>query len=202
MPVFFRRQFGLVVWAIGLALVGFASINGWFLVTTRSRIVEPESITRPPRIGVLLGCEPVLSTGRTNEHFQRRVLAAAGLLHCNQISRLIISGHPDNHGYNEPREMRQALVASGISPDQLTLHEDGRRTFDTLRWAARQHVGPIVLVSDRSHLPRALALAHSVGIDAVGVAAQGSPLSWHEAAVRLRETLARCRAVWDLLTNE
>lgn len=63
-------------------------------------------------------------------------------------------------------------MASGVPADRVNLDYAGFRTYDSA-YRARAIFGieRAVLVTQRYHLPRALFLARSIGIDSVGLAA-------------------------------
>src|SRR5262245_26768065 len=53
-------------------------------------------------VGVLLGCSPRLSDGRSNLYFERRVKAAADLFKAGKIRYVLVSGDNGRREYDEP----------------------------------------------------------------------------------------------------
>lgn len=114
------------------------------------------------------------------------------------MRHLIVSG--DNHvaGYDEPSEMRNALLGAGVPASVITLDYAGFRTLDSVV-RAKSVFGQsrFVVVSQGFHCERAVFIARRSGIDAVGFVAQ-SPAGTGGVMVRGREVLARTAAVLDV----
>jgi SanA protein len=148
-------------------------------------------------VALVLGTNPRVSGGRDNLFFKYRIEAAAELFHAGRVRHLIVSG--DNHvsTYDEPSEMRDALVAAGVPGESITLDYAGFRTLDSVV-RAREVFGQsrIVVVSQAFHCERALFIAAQNGIEAAGFVARG-PVGADGLRVRAREVLARCAAVID-----
>ena len=66
------------------------------------------------RVGLVLGCPKRVFGGWSNPYFENRIAAAAELYHHRKIDYLVVSG--DNHvqGYDEPTDMKNALVDKGV----------------------------------------------------------------------------------------
>lgn len=150
------------------------------------------------RVGLVLGCVPVLADGRANLFFQHRMRAAADLFKAGRVDYLLVSG--DNHraGYDEPTAMRDALVARGVPADRIELDYAGFSTLDSVVRA--RHVfgqSELCIVSQRDHAMRAVFIARAHGVSAVGFAAQDVGFRFG-LRTHLRESLARVRAVLDV----
>jgi vancomycin permeability regulator SanA len=101
-----------------------------------------------------------------------RVDAAVELYRAGKVDRLLMTGDNSRAEYNEVEAMKERAVASGVPADRVNLDYAGFRTYDSVyRASAVFGVERAVLVTQRYHLPRALFLARSFGIDAVGLAA-------------------------------
>src|ERR1041384_3807765 len=71
--------------------------------------------TVPEReVGLVLGASKQTRHGNANLHFNQRITAAAELYKAGKVHRLLVSG--DNHiaTYDEPTDMRNALIAAGV----------------------------------------------------------------------------------------
>lgn len=152
----------------------------------------------PSEVGLVLGTARMTRRGSTNLHFTQRIKAAAALYHAGKVRHLLVSG--DNHviGYDEPSDMRDALVAAGVPANAITLDYAGFRTLDSV--ARAQSVFGLTrctIVSEEFHCPRALWIAKRQGLDAVAFAAPD--LGGRESArVKARECLARAWCAVDL----
>ncbi|HUA67688.1 MAG TPA: ElyC/SanA/YdcF family protein, partial [Candidatus Saccharimonadales bacterium] len=71
-------------------------------------------------IGLVLGTSKETRRGKPNLHFNQRITAAATLYHAGKVRHLLVSG--DNHtaSYDEPTDMRAALMAAGVPADAIT----------------------------------------------------------------------------------
>lgn len=149
------------------------------------------------RVGLVLGC-PRQVSGIPNQFFKNRIDAAAELFQHRKIDYLIVSG--DNHvqGYDEPTDMKNALLAKGIPPDRIYLDYAGFRTLDSVV-RAKEVFGQntITIVSQRFHNQRAIFLASHHGIDAIGFNAKEVDARY-SFKTRCREQFAKVKAVLDI----
>lgn len=116
-----------------------------------------------------------------------RVTAAANLYHQGNVQSLFLSGSARGRAYDEAEAMRTLAIALGVRPEAIVVDKQGTRTLETcLR--ARQAFGirSALLVTQRFHLPRAMALCKAIGIEAAGVQAD------------LSRYPTRSRWVWEL----
>ncbi len=175
-----------------------AAVNVWMVQAAAARMFADVSAVPRRNVGLLLGTDRLRPDGTTNRHFGARVAAAARLVAAGQVDRLLVSGHPDNRGCNEPREMAEALVRLGVPRGKLDLDELGERTWESVRSAhGPWQLTECTVVTDRFHAARALFLCRRIGLEAVAYCPP--PESDHGWAWRTgpREWLARVRALAD-----
>jgi vancomycin permeability regulator SanA len=128
-----------------------------------------------------------------------RVRAAAELYFSGKVDKLLMSGTTIGY-YNEPRAMRNFALSLGIPNEAIVQDYLGLRTYDTC-WRARNIYGiqQATLVTQAFHLPRALYICDSLGIEAQGVSAdlqeyrKRSRFFWN-----LREIPATIVALWEV----
>jgi SanA protein len=98
---------------------------------------------------------------------------------------VLVSGDNSDRFHDETRAMRRYMVQHGL-PEQAVLGDDsGLSTYDScVRAFTVFKVRKALLVTQRFHLPRALYIANSVGMDAWGVAADEGRPSTRRYAVR------------------
>lgn len=115
-----------------------------------------------------------------------RIRTASELYHQGKVERLLMTGSV-REGYDEPAAMAAAAEALGVPRSDILIDVEGLRTLDSCA-RARDVFGvrSALLVSQRFHLPRALALCSAVGVDSDGVAADLSPYG------------SRARRFWEL----
>lgn len=188
-------RYGLIAVAIPVAL--------WFGDAMRmpamSRGLLFDSVEEIPkkRVGLLLGCVPRLSDGRTNQYFEQRVEAAARLYHAGKVEYVLVSGDAERDGQDEPAAMRRGLLALGVPADRLVLDARGFRTLDSvLRAKLVFGLDELTLISQRFHNERAAYIARSIGLSVVGYNAK-DPSDRAFDKMRYREPFARLVAVID-----
>lgn len=197
-----RRWLRRVAW---LALAGVAFIvacNLAVLIAAAGRVTPEGHEAEAParRAAVVMGCIPKLAGGWDNPYFTARIEAAAALWRAGKVEALIVSG--DNHveWYDEPTEMKKALVAAGVPEDRIVCDYAGFRTLDSVV-RARTIFGldSFLVVSQDFHVRRAIFLGRCKGLDVRGCAARGVPLGRLSSRTVVREPLARVAAVLDVL---
>ena len=150
-------------------------------------------------VGLVLGTARLTGSGGPNLHFSRRIAAAAALYHAGKVRHLLVSG--DNHvvGYDEPAEMRRALIASGVPGGAITCDYAGFRTLDSVVRAKKIFgLGRCTIITEAFHCPRAVWIAREHGLDAVAFAAPDVDLRGWALRASLRERLARAWCAVDL----
>jgi len=182
-----------VGWSIFLVLV--FGCNIWIIASTRSQIFYDVSSIPFNEDGLVLGTGKLIEKGRVNQHFVRRIDAAAALYHGGKIKRLILSG---DKGSDEPLEMKRALLQRGVPESALILDNYGLRTLDSIVRARDVFkCARLTIISERFHDFRALFLSHYFRIDAVAYAPDDLSVRWMIRPTA-REYLARVKAVLDL----
>ena len=194
-----RRCF-LALAALILVLVGLVFMAERICQSAaRGRVFR--SIVSIPTNGValVLGTSKTTRNGNPNLHFKQRIDAAAALYRAGKVKHLLVSG--DNHvrSYDEPTDMRDALIAAGVPANAITCDYAGFRTLDSVM-RARSVFGltSFVIVTEEFHCPRALWIARRHGLDAVAYAAPDVPMASWSVRVKARESLARVLCAVDL----
>lgn len=196
------RRFNL---AVGLATMAVTSAA---LMTcadracaraARGRVFRSVDNLPAREVGLVLGTSKETRRGKANLHFNQRIAAAAALYHAGKVKHLLVSG--DNHiaSYDEPDDMRAALMAAGVPASAITCDYAGFRTLDSVL-RAREIFGlpRCTIISEEFHCPRALWIAQRHGLDAIAFAAPDvSSKSWSLRA-NLREQFARSWCAVDL----
>jgi SanA protein len=184
---------------LGLLLVGFVLFCNWVVNRTSAAYLYSEASLVPHhRVGLVLGTSEKLGSGKPNPYFAYRIAAAVELYKSGRVDYLLLSGDNSQKNYNEPEDMKAALVAQGVPAGKIYLDFAGFRTLDSVV-RAREIFGQdsFVVISQRFHNQRAVFLARQKGIDAIAYNAldvYGSDGTWTHA----REMLARVKVFVDL----
>lgn len=183
------------------AILGCGALWWSHYVVQRSSagIVFADASSIPKRkVALVLGCSPTVGSGRPNLFFTYRMDAAFELWRSGKADFLLVSG--DNHivGYDEPSEMRNALIERGVPSEVIVRDFAGLRTLDSVLRAERVFgETSICIVSQEDHVKRAIYIAKQSGIDAIGYPAKAVPLR-RGFQTSFRESLARVQAVVDV----
>ena len=150
---------------------------------------------------LLLGTSSNLRNGHSNPYFKYRIDAATALLEAGKVDKILVSGDNRHISYNEPQQMRKALLSRGVPDSLIVLDYAGFRTLDSVV-RAREVFGQssFIVVSQRFHNERAVYLAAMHGIDAVGFNAS-DVRTLRALKTHVREWLARVKVFIDLATH-
>lgn len=127
-----------------------------------------------------------------------RLETALTLYRMGRAPRILLTGDRASVYYDEVTAMKKYLVARGVPDDAMILDGAGRDTFSSMSRAREIYgVSTAIVVTQAFHLPRAVWLARSMGIDAEGATADKR--TYRGAAWALvRECLSRPKAWIDV----
>ena len=155
------------------------------------------------RVAIVFGAQ-VFPRGRLSPMLRDRVATGAALYHAGKVDLLLLTGDGENEIYSEPDAMARYARQLGVPDEAIVLDPGGFRTYDSC-YRARDvfAVNSAILVTQEFHLDRALLLCNTLGVDAVGVAADYQTLRGygerHTRASQLREIPATTLAFLDLI---
>ena len=189
------RALGLLVLAAVLG-VGWPNVAAWWVA--RGKVFDRLADVPGGRVGLVFGCDDRFQ-GRENLYFRHRIDAAAELWKAGKLKCLIVSGDNETKDYNEPRRMRNALVARGVPVDKIVCDRSGFRTLDSVVRAKKVFLlSQVTFISQRFQNERAIYLAKANGIDAVAYNAQDVTLGGGGTRTKLREVGARVKMWLDV----
>lgn len=182
-----------------IALAGAVwQANSWVSTAAKGKIFDRVEDVPDGRTVLLMGCVKSVASGYANPFFENRMEAAAKLYAAGKAPAIIVTGDNHRRGYDEPTDMKAALVKRGVPKDKVYCDYAGFRTLDSMV-RAKEIFGQerVIIVSQRFHNERSLYLAKSAGLDAIALNAADIRLAW---AIRtyVREAFARLRAVLDV----
>lgn len=187
---------GIIAAGVGMLLL--VAANFWIVRTTSGDIFSSyETIPSNP-VGLVLGTSSRRSDGSPNPFFDNRMAAAARLYAMGKIHHIIVSGDNRSRFYNEPLEMKRALVKLGVPDTAITLDYAGLRTLDSVV-RSKEIFGQenITIITQPFHSYRALFISRYYKINAVALVAN-EPADDPAVAVYVREYFARAKAILDL----
>lgn len=172
--------------------------NLYIITTNRDRVFTEANAIPFSEVGLVLGTSAKLKNGQPNPFFENRIDAAARLFHLGKVQHLLVSGDNSEPGYDEPTQMKDALVARGVPAEVITCDFAGFRTLDSMiRAKLIFGLTRCIVISQRYHDYRALEIALAHGLDAVAFCAPDvAPQNAFRA--NLREIISRSCAIIDL----
>lgn len=193
-----------VVWLAclgGVAALGVAAPAVWARAMASDRVFAADEAPAQD-VAIVFGAE-MYASGEPSPYLRARLDLGVELYEGGRARVLVVSGDNDDAHHNETTNMKAYLVAAGVPAERVVEDEHGLDTYDTCV-RAREVFGVTnaLLVSQRYHLPRAVATCRAVGVDAVGVgdvSVRDTSRRWNEFAAR--ELGANLKMVWDLVSR-
>ena len=166
---------------------------------TEDKVTSELSELPNEKVGLLLGTSKILANGNPNPYFFNRIEATVQLYKSGKIKNIIVSGDNSRKHYNEPEDMKNELIKSGIPADKIYEDFAGFRTLDSVV-RAKEIFGQksYIIVSQQFHNERAVFLAQKNGIEAFGYNAKDVN-QYAGFKTNVREKLARAKVFWDFL---
>lgn len=157
-----QRRIRLILWSAA-ALTLAAGCVMYADVQRERRLIYASAADAPPR--------PVaIVFGAAGSILEDRVTTGVELYKAGKVQKLLMTGDNSRSNYSEPEAMRKQAISEGIPASAIVCDYAGIRTYDSLyRARAIFGVTSALLVTQRYHLPRALYIAHQLGIEAAGV---------------------------------
>jgi uncharacterized SAM-binding protein YcdF (DUF218 family) len=145
---------------------------------------------RKSDVGIVLGA--YTDGYRPSLPLQARLRASIHLYRHGIVSSLIVSGGKgDDETVSEARSMKRFLMLNGIPPQVILEDRKSKDTWENLQNSkqlmVRYQLKTAVIVTSDYHLPRALAVAKTLEIDASGFAAHSTRKEFRSA---VREVFA------------
>lgn len=171
----------------------------WY-VAYRTASFTTNSIENLPDYGtaLVLGTSKLLANGVPNPYFSYRIQSAAKLYKAQKVKYFILSGDNSRGTYNEPQDMKNALVSEGVPPSAIFLDYAGFRTLDSVVRSNKIFgQNRLIIISQKFHTERAVYIAQHLGLETYGFNAQdvNGDLG---AKTYAREWLARVKLFIDL----
>jgi SanA protein len=181
---------------LGLGLV--VCCEWWVAKRAEGRCLNDVKATPEAPVAVVLGTAAHVAGGWNNYFFKYRMEAAAALYKAGKVKALIVSGDNGTHSYDEPTDMKLALIKLGVPEEKIVCDYAGFRTLDSVV-RAKEVFGQqrVIFVSQRFHNARAIYLARAFGMEAYGLNAKDVPVKL-SVKTFLREKLACVKAVLDV----
>lgn len=187
----FRKILKWTLYLAVLAAVAVWASNAWINRSTRSQLYADTASIPARKVGLVLGANK-------NLYFTYRMQAAAELYKAGKVRYLLVSGDNHREDYDEPTDMKAALVELGVPDSCIYLDYAGFRTFDSMvRCKEVFGEDTITVISQQFHNQRAVFIANHEGIDAIAYNAKEVG-AHYSPNTNIREYFARVKCVLDL----
>lgn len=194
-----------VIGALGVgvlaAVAAVAGSAGFVAARAKGHLYEVDDVPWAP-VGLVLGAQ-VYPDGTPSPFLQGRLDLAQRLLDAGKIEVIVVSGDGSAGEYNEPDAMRRYLIGAGVPGNRIVADYAGFDTYDSCVRVVRIFgLRQVTVVTQSYHLPRAVATALLVGLDANGVGdhrAGRVSRAWWRGAVR--DVVACVKTVIDVRTR-
>lgn len=192
--------FGIPLLAVVSFLIFGAIVNHSVNKLAKERCYSSVDEIPYRRVGLLLGTVRLTKNGNENVYFTYRIKACAELYKSGKVSHFLVSGDNCRRSYNEPEDMRNALVEQGVPFDSITLDYAGFRTYDSMVRASKVFgLDSVTVISQGWHNARAVYIGRRVGLDAIAFNAKDVTVRRTSVKFHIREWFARTKMAIDLL---
>lgn len=186
----------LLGWLLVIAILFIVASNWYIQDSTKSYIYSGVGEVPVAQAALVPGAA-VYQSGALSPILEARTEAARALYGAHKITVILVSGDNSTLSHNEVNPVKKYLVAHGIPEDDIVLDHAGFDTYSSL-YRARDIFGAtsLIITTQRFHLPRALFIAHALGIPAYGLVADAGAVSTNNY---MREIGANVKAVIDVV---
>ncbi|MEN9918750.1 MAG: hypothetical protein RL662_1186 [Bacteroidota bacterium] len=188
---------------VSLAVLALVYANWKIPYDTKNFVYDNVSDIPIQKTALVLGTSNKLRNGDDNPYFYNRIEAAKQLFEAGKVEVFVVSGDNTRDSYNEPKDMRDALVKSGVPDSIIYLDYAGLRTLDSVvRMNKIFGQASFIVVSQQFHNERAIYLAQQYGFSAYGYNAQDVSFGRNSFKTKIREKFARVKVFVDVILDE
>lgn len=196
--LFFKRLFKWIFYpALLVFLVGLVCFF-WIENSVSNQLYDDAEKIPSCKTAIVLGTSRKLANDTENLYFTYRIDAAVKLYEARKIKKFILSGDNRVDQYNEPKDMRKALLERGVPDSCLVLDYAGLRTFDSMvRCKEIFGQDSVIVISQQFHTARSVFISNKIGLTAFGFNAQ-KVTTQKAFKIKVREFFSRIKCVLDL----
>lgn len=182
------KYFSIVIVLIVLFI---GSTNLYMYASTKNQIIDESSNLKNYDCILILGAG--VKKGSPTIMLSDRLLQGVYLYKTNASNKLLMSGDHGSVNYDEVNVMKKYAKNMNVPSEDIFMDHAGFSTYDSLYRAKYVfNVKKVIIISQDYHLYRALYIANSLGIEAIGVSA--TKQKYNGQAIReVREVIARTK---------
>lgn len=197
-----KKLFYLILIAIISVLLLLYFANYTVKATTEKQLYDKTEGIPHNKVGLVLGTAKHLANGQLNYYFTYRIEAAAALYKSGKLEYIVVSGDNSRKDYNEPEDMKLALIEKGIPEEKIYLDYAGFRTLDSV-YRMKEIFGQdeFTIISQPFHNERAVYIANHLDLKTIGFNAQDVTRHYGFKTL-IREKFARVKVLLDNLISK
>ena len=203
-----KSKYGVAILLLALNLAILATVQYFFHDYGAEYIyVKPPQQNYEHAIVFGAGLKP---GGKPGDILQDRLDKSIELYSSKSINSIVVSGLeeraiPVEKSHLEVTAMENYLLENGVPQTAIVRDEEGVRTFESCNSYSElveeeRASETVLLITSGYHLPRAINLCRSLGLEAHGISSTTKTYEgqlWYET----REILAVYLAIWDIAVN-
>jgi len=184
-----------------LLIVLIVAANIYVRVSTKGYIYTDVNVVPKGQTVMILGAG-IKANKEMSSVLKDRVVRALESYKAGKAEKILISGNNKEVVYpsdDEVNPVRLYLLKEGVPAQDIFTDHEGYDTYTSMYRAKHQFgVSSLIISTQLFHLPRAVFIARSFGIDAVGISADAGK---YQDRNYLREYMAQPNAVYEVLTR-
>lgn len=186
---------------IVLAWIGLTILNYFFINILANPYIDNDQKISPHTVGLVFGTSKSTVNGGQNIFFLKRIEHAVRLYQVGIIEYILVSGDNRRSDYDEPSDMRDALITRGIPSEHIILDYAWLSTRDSVARAHQIFQTPdILLISQKFQVQRWLIVCLRFDIICHGSSSEDISLAI-ASKVYIREFVARLKLWYDFFIS-
>ncbi len=182
-----------------LGVAGFVfliGVNFYILKSTQDQIYFNQNELPEYQVALLLGAK-VYDNGVLSPIMKDRTDVAIEIYNLGKVKKILVSGDHGTNGYDEVNAIKNYLLEKGVDKKDIFLDHAGFDTYDSVYRAKNIfEVESMIIVTQKFHLPRAVYISNSLGVESVGIVADRRYIFLRNY---LRESVSRVKAFLNVM---
>jgi len=196
--IIFNYLFWSFVLACFFGLIFIMAVHTYIDLKSEAYIYSDIKDLPDAQVALVLGAL-VNSEGELSDILKDRVDTALELYDAKKVQKFLLSGDHGRYTYDEVNAMKDYLLEKGIPKEDIFLDHAGFDTYDSI-YRAKEifEVESMIIVTQKFHLPRAIYIARSLGLENYGIIADKHKYLKAVYNER-REFLAQIKAFYNVI---
>lgn len=173
-PAFKRRE--RAHWLIWFISTGLFCVMALLTILVYVQLADIDQVLTPDQAttstyAMVLGAS-LKPDGTPSDALADRVKTGVDLYKQGKVTKLLMTGDDGKLRSNEVTAMKALAVQEGVPEQDILVDGQGYRTYESCKRAKEEfHIDQAIIISQRFHLPRALYICSSLGVQGQGIMA-------------------------------